>query len=529
MARRNFSDFIRSFNDGYDLVNKVGKDYEISKLVQEKETPTYTASQGQELEALANAKDEQGNPYYRIGTDETGKYTVTPNFQNETGAEPAAYAPSTIAEKGVAFLGKNYDAPLSDTQRAGARQQAMAGVMEKYGDPEGAMRYRLQAKQGELTDLQLKQAQRAGAREDKADANAALMEDIDKEVGAAVLAKRTNPDGTVRDMTVDDHLHASQVRAGLLVKAGRMNEAAQAVKDYNAQALSKIQLDTEQRNQDLGIAAAALGNGDPTGIKDFYNKHVPDGAHVTKVVQGKDGKLTIERTTVDGKPLPPATVDKNELLAGLNSFKDPMALYKWSQDQFNNNLALKAAERADKALKIQAGTAETSNRLHNAQIGQIEQATAAKKELNDIHAEINAAIDSGDTKAENLARKKLMTYTVGSKGANLTKLESEANLYFATGRAKTMADALEMAHQKVQSSPKDDYIKLTTGAMPKSDSEVNQSMTILHGPNWKSKMSPQAAPSMTFATLAEAEAAAKGGKLQPGDKVLIGGRTATWR
>jgi len=534
MARRNFSDFIRSFNDSYDLVNKVGKDYETSKLAQEKETPTYTAGQGQDLEALANAKDAEGNPYYKLGTDETGKYTVTPNFQNETGAEPAAYAPSTIAEKGVSFLGQNYNAPLSEPQRTGARQQAMAGVMEKYGDPEGAMRYRLQAKQGELTDLQLKQAQRAGVREDKADANAALMEGIDKEVGAAVLAKRTNADGTVRDMTVDDYLHASQVRAGLLVKAGRMNEAAQAVKEYSAQAFEKIKLDTEQRNQDLGRAASALGNGDTTGIKDFYNKHVPDGAHVTNVTQGKDGKLTIERTTVDGTPLPPITKHKKELLAGLNSFSDPMALYKWSQDEFANNLALKAASRADKALEIQAGTAATTNRLHNAQIGQIEEATANKRELNNIHEEINAAIDSGDTKAENLARKKLMTYTVGSKGANMTKLEAEANLYFATGKAKTMADALEMAHQKVQSSPKDDYIKLTTGAMPLNSERLNNAMETLHGKGWKAKIhgesgkADQLAGLPSFKTQSEADAAVKAGKLKPGDKVSIGGKAAVW-
>lgn len=528
MARRNFSDFIRSFNDSFDLVNKVGKDYETSRLAQEKETPTYTAGQGQELEALANAKDAEGNPYYKLGTDETGKYTVTPNFQNETGAEPASYAPSTIAEKGVNFLGKSYDEPLTDTQRTGARQQAMAGVMEKYGDAEGAMRYRQQAKQGELTDLQMKQARRAGMREDKADANAALLEGIDRDVGSADLARRTNPDGSVRDMTVDDHLHASQVRAGLLVKAGKLTEAAQTVKEYNAQAFAKIQLDTEQRNQDLGRAASALGNGDTSGIKDFYNKHVPDGAHVTKVTEGKDGKLTIERTTVDGTPLPAITKNKNELLAGLNSFKDPMALYNWSQNEFKNNLELKAAARADKALSIQAGTAASTNRLHNAQIGQLEEATAAKRELNSIHAEINTAIDAGDSKAENAARKKLMTYTIGSKGANMTKLESEANLYFATGRAKTMADAIEMAHQKVQSSPKDDYIKLTTGAMPRSPDDLERDMTVLHGPNWKTKMSPQAAPLIAFATMGEADAAAKSGKLQPGDKVSIGGRTATW-
>lgn len=93
-------------------------------------TPTdaYTQGQGQELEAIANAKDAQGKPYYAVGNDPTGKYTVTPNFQNETGAQPQAYAPATIAANGVNYLDKRYDQPLTDEQAMGARRTRIADL-----------------------------------------------------------------------------------------------------------------------------------------------------------------------------------------------------------------------------------------------------------------------------------------------------------------------------------------------------------------------------------------------------------------
>ena len=92
------------------------------------QSEAYTPAQGQELEAIASAKDPQGNPYYSVGNDATGKYTVAPNFQNETGEKPQAYAPATIAAKGVNYLGKSYDQPLTDEQATGARRTRIADL-----------------------------------------------------------------------------------------------------------------------------------------------------------------------------------------------------------------------------------------------------------------------------------------------------------------------------------------------------------------------------------------------------------------
>ena len=101
---------------------------ELKAVGSEQQTPSYTPDQGQQLDAVANAKDAQGNPYYAVGNDASGKYTVTPNFQDETGAKPAPYSPATIAAKGVNYLGKNYNTPLSDEQVSGARRTRMADL-----------------------------------------------------------------------------------------------------------------------------------------------------------------------------------------------------------------------------------------------------------------------------------------------------------------------------------------------------------------------------------------------------------------
>jgi hypothetical protein len=397
-----------------------------------------------------------------------------------TGTTPTEYS----------FLGKTSATPLDDAGQATARTQAMAGVMEKFGDTEGAMRYRQQAQQGEMNAMQLKQMTRQGVREDKADALTATMEGVDKAVGEADTARRTNPDGTVRPMTIDDHLSNGMVRASLLTKAGRVKEAGDVVKEHNSMSFAKIQLDTAQRNEDLGRAASALGNGDTTGIKDFYNKHVPDGAKVTNVTEDAKGNVTIERTTLDGQPLPTVTKNKNELLAGLNSFKDPMALYHWSQTEFQNNLALKADTRADKSLKIQAGSAAISNQLHQVQIDEHKQNLDDKKEYSGIRTELNDAIDAGDAKTIGTARSKLLNFMTSGKAAlnNISPEQRKADFYLASGLAKTPAEAARMSHEKVQLSPQDFLVKLMTPnamGMTTPIEKVEETMNYVYGPNWK--------------------------------------------
>lgn len=543
------SSFASRFKAGSDIARDLLSTYESAKRNKEmgdiaaaKETEAYTPEQATQLEAAAKAIGPDGKPYYTVGNDATGKYTIDPNFQNETGATPTDYAPATVAAKGVTFLGKNYDAPLTEAQALGGRQQAMAGVMERGGDVEGAMRYRQQAQQGVLmekqlaqADLQLAQSKRTGLREDKADANTAIMEGVDKDTSAKDLARRTGPDGVVRDMTLDDHLHNSQVRATLLTQAGKINEAGQVIKEYNAQSFAKIQLDTAQRDQDLGRAASALGNGDTSGIKDFYNKHVPDGARVTNVSDDGKGNITIERTTVDGRPLPPVTKNRNELLAGLNSFKDPMALYNFSQKEFQNNLAINADKRADQSLGIQQAQLGLSQQ--NATDGR-----ADKSALRTAGVAYEAARQSGNEagmKAATLDLIKAGGTAPGGANANDPAEVKLANAYIRAGLAGNLAEGLQLATSSKDSSPDkvrtDVYGKALAanfGNAEAAKKATEEAMTYLFPPGSKPSRSASGKVSNSlpaFKDQGEADAAVKAGKLKAGDRITINGVSGTWK
>lgn len=535
MARNNFGDFFKAFNAGFDTVNKVGKDYELSKLAQEKETQAYTAEQGAELEAMANAKDADGNPYYTMGNDPTGKYTVTPNFKNETGAAPAEYAPSTVAAKGVSFLGNNYDAPLTQTQTTGARQQAMAGVMEKYGDAEGAMRYRQQAQQGTLMDMQLAQAKRTGAREDKADAVTATLEGVDQEAGDWMKSRLKNPDGTERVATVDDHLATTQFRANKLMEAGRASEAGALMKDFNAQALVKIQLETAQRTDALKKTSAALAAGDLNAVKDFYNQFTPDGAQVVSVKRDDKGQILIERTTDDGRPMPPHTLkDTGELSAALNSFSDPMALYNWSQNEFRNNLALKADTRAGQSLGIQQAQLGLSQSSHNEKRAD----TAA---LRTAGAEYESARQTGNEDGMKAATLKLIQAGgVAPGGANASDPAEVklANAWIRAGVAKDLAEGLRLAtsnNGKSEESIRADMYGKALAANFSNAEEAKKATEegMAYLTQSAAKPSRSASGKVTglpaYKDQSEFDAAVKAGKVKAGDKVTVGGRTATWQ
>lgn len=448
---------VDAYRQSKDYQDKQNIKEGLADVASQKATEAYTPEQGAQLEAAAQATGPDGKPYYVVGTNAMGKYTVEPNFKNETGATPTDYAPATIAAKGVNFLGKNYDAPLTDSQTLGARQQAMAGIMEKHGDTEGAMRYRQQAQHGVLAerqiaqaDMQIAQGKRTGLREDKADAVTATLEGVDKEAGDWMKSRLKNPDGTERVATVDDHLATTQFRANKLMESGRSNEAGVLMKDFNAQALVKIQLETAQRAEALKKTSAALAAGDLNAVKDFYNQFTPDGAQVVSVTRDGAGRINIERTTDDGRKMPPHTLkDTGELSAALNSFSDPMALYNWSQNEFRNNLALKADTRAGQSLGIQQAQLGLSQSSHKEKRAD----TAA---LRSAGVDYEAARQKGDEVGMKSATLKLIQAggtAPGGANANDPAEVKLANAYIRAGLAGNLAEGLQLATSSKDSSP----------------------------------------------------------------------------
>lgn len=513
MARRrnNISEFFDGFNQSYGSVRKVLQDKELMDIAKA------------ESVNQAPVDDATATP---VVPGEVGTTTVTP-----------------VSPQQTKFLGQTYDKPLTDQQISSGRTMAMAGVMKKYGDPVGGLRLEQQARQGDqqakLADLQIGQAERQGKRDEKADAHAAAIEAVDRDVSDWNTKRLTNPDGSMRQMTIDDQLEAGQYRVSKLIGAGKLTEANALAKDNMGFASNKIQLQTAERNEALAKTAAAVASGDLSSVGQFYDKYVPDGAKVSGItVDPETGKISITRKTVDGRDAPPVTFkDRNEMVAGLQVLKDPMALYNFSQSEFARNLQVKADtradnadKRADKSLTIQAGQAASSNALHGAQLAKLNAETADKNALSEIQTSLVAAIDKGDKDAEGKARAKLMTYTIGAKGVQMSDTERKANFFLASGAAKTPMEAAKMAHEKVQTSPKDDYLKLTTSAMPLQGDQLDEAMATLHGTNWKSKVQGNGGEKpMEFGSSADLDAAVKAGKVKKGDRVMVNGRSATWQ
>ncbi len=65
---------------GYSIGRQIKQDQAVDAVMEAKpeQSQGYTADDGSKLEALAGAKDAQGNALYTIGADADGNYTVTP-------------------------------------------------------------------------------------------------------------------------------------------------------------------------------------------------------------------------------------------------------------------------------------------------------------------------------------------------------------------------------------------------------------------------------------------------------------------
>lgn len=343
--------FAANFKAGTDIASELMAAFQTARQQRDmaeianaapEQSQGFTAEQGDQLTAAANSGQ------YDIGYDEAKKaYTVTPKADpSQTGA---------IAQQGVTdFMGKRTAGAMSDDQIRGARQMAAAGLVSKT-DPITGMRMEREARQGEQADQRFAWEKSRNERDirmaGEQDAETSFSKELDSSVGDWFKGRLKNPDGTERAATVDDHLASSQFRAAKLAQAGRMEQAGKAMQDYGVQSMAKIHLEGAQRDQALGKTAAALAAGNLDAVKDFYNQFIPDGSRVTDVKRGTDGAIVIQRETMDGRTMPETVLkDAGQLAAALSAFKDPMALYNWSQNEFKNTLATNADKRADKQL-----------------------------------------------------------------------------------------------------------------------------------------------------------------------------------
>ena len=277
--------------------------------------------------------------------DEAAKGLIAKGVDSDQAYQQATeqYLPQIQEASRVAGLTPQYsyggqgfdDRQAAEQALSQGRTAGMANVYRAQGNEEQASALEARALQNRAAGLQVNKLQRDENTENK------ILE-VDKQAGDFLTKRLTGEDGTARAATPDDMIAQIQHRATLLQKNGMGREAINAMKDWQSVAANAIQLNTAQRNEDLGRAAYAVGQGNFEPAKQFYDKHVMDGAKTTGIVQNKDGSITVSRVRDDGVKLPDTKVQSaNALLATMNSFRDPMSLYNFSQNEFKNNLMIR--------------------------------------------------------------------------------------------------------------------------------------------------------------------------------------------
>lgn len=156
--------FARNFALGQQIGKGLVDTYQTAKQQQEFEdiqnarpeySQGYTAQDGEQLAAIANAKDAQGNPYYSLDAKPDGTYGIRSNFQVQ-GANGQMVTPESVGiqQRNVAtFLGQRYDADqLTPERLEGLRARALAGAVSRT-DPIRGLGLMQSIKAGERDDL----------------------------------------------------------------------------------------------------------------------------------------------------------------------------------------------------------------------------------------------------------------------------------------------------------------------------------------------------------------------------------------
>lgn len=142
MARRNgFLDAIQSFNAAYDTVEKVGKGFEQARAMREtpQESQGYTATDGEMLRNIAEARDAEGNLAYQLEARPDNTYGLKVRGQDGTytPVDGPGIAPGTVTD----FMGKRTAGTMDQGQIDRARYSKIADIEAKY-DPRAALQMR---------------------------------------------------------------------------------------------------------------------------------------------------------------------------------------------------------------------------------------------------------------------------------------------------------------------------------------------------------------------------------------------------
>lgn len=146
MRASKIASLLDGFSAGYGLVGQVMKDRELRQVAEAAPEVNQGAQPEPDPKALQANRDLASTDY--------------PEPQRTVDASGGVRAPSTYS-----LLGQTQDQPFTPEQTSKARQLAQAGVLDKFGDTEGAGRIRDRLQRADLTDLQMSGEKQRQGRE----------------------------------------------------------------------------------------------------------------------------------------------------------------------------------------------------------------------------------------------------------------------------------------------------------------------------------------------------------------------------
>lgn len=315
------ADFLRSFNGTFNTVDRVADAFQEARDRRDmrsiadakpEQSQGFTAEDGQQLAAIASAKDENGNPYYKLSANEDGSYKV----QTANGSMPDA----TIAQRGVTdFMGQRTAGQMSEQQVNNVRQRAMAGVLMRR-DPAAGARLMSDVTQQEQNDARFVQEQMMRSR------TIARNAQVDDDEAALRQSLKTP-----EDVSSNDYLKTVAPRAlQTLMSQGRV-EDARHLQTY---------LNTEQGQRYANAWAGGVRRyavGDTQGAMDafqkLYNESFDDGHQIKLTALPKGKGYQADLLDGDGKVVNTHTGSVEQLLSQAVTALDPVSAAKFNVQQ----------------------------------------------------------------------------------------------------------------------------------------------------------------------------------------------------
>lgn len=563
MARRalqSLSSLIDGFNSGYELTGRVLRDRDLREVAQAKpvQDQGFTPEQGAQLEAAAKSGQ------YDLGWDpEKGAYTVTAK------SDPASVGTVAPGQR-TSFLGQVLDAPPTADQQRSMRAEAQAGVLEQHGDLEGANRVRTALKQGALADLQLENAKAESGRS----AQRFDWEKMDRERLQAERGRedayRTGREDLYRQSAIGQ-------KATAYSTAMKKFEAEKAAYDERVAAGDKAAVPpVAPEKPSYSMGESMLDHANLLAHEVQFGKASPEQFIKFTQLQRQlmdEGYLKVLRMAQTGAPLTavveafnksgetkidPASVTADKLVkrdggtqSRLITFKRPDGTTQTIDTLAELDALGKAGDVFDRAFKahsmaMQEGQLKVSQGNLGVAAGGLalrREEFAAGADVREANAEVakvrTQLANTDDPKEIASLEAKLQALTTGQKGSRPGAGADPADVKKAqalvgAGKAPDIGTALEIVMLKPDQQHKEFVNAALKGGLSTPERAVKDADATMKLMGWERKGTNWAkvgegGGQASFASEAEVEAAAKAGKIKPGDKVVVNGRTATWR